>query len=179
MADKTQPNVADMMTMWKATFLEFPLAGAKWGWGMGEEQEIAETAWKGYDAWVRLTSTSIDRLYKNSLFGEIAARSLDRTLRWQRLSRALVNAISAGLLPTVGLPTAAAVQVLHEEIQSLTTHSKAQDAQIRALHTDVRALGTDASVQRKRGRAPAARLGAPLQTLPAKMNTGTLPPTSA
>src|SRR5574341_1019169 len=112
MAEKTQPKVADLMTMWQATFLELPLAGVKWGWGVGQEQEVTETAWKGYDAWVRLASASVDELYKNSLFGETTARALDSVLRWQRLSQAVVSTVATSLWSVVGLPTAATVQAL-------------------------------------------------------------------
>jgi hypothetical protein len=169
MAEKTQRNVADLMTMYTAAFFEFPLAGAKWGWRLGEEQEVVEAAWKGYDAWVRLTSASIDDLYRNPLFGELMTRSLDRDLRWQRLSQALVSAFFAGLWPAVGLPTAAAVQALHEEVQSLTTRLKIQDAQIQALCAELRSLAADLSPQGKR-RAPRTKLDAPLKPIPVKTN---------
>jgi hypothetical protein len=180
-AKQAQHNVADLMTMYKATFFELPMTGTKWAWGVGKEQEATEAAWKGYDAWVRLTSTSIDGLYRNSLFGEIAARSLDGALRWQRLSQALAGAVFGGLWPIVGLPTAAAVQALQEGVQSLTARLTAQDAQIRALRTEVRALAADLPTQRKR-QASSTRLNAPLKALPAKMNgyqTSTFPTPSA
>src|SRR2546426_2606722 len=119
MAEKTQDNVADLMTVWKATFFEVPLSEVRWAWGVGREQEVTEAAWKGYDAWVRLASASIDGMYRNSLFGEMVARSLDGVLRWQRLSQALVGAVFAGLWPALGLPAAATVQALHEDLQPL------------------------------------------------------------
>src|SRR5262245_7892484 len=87
MAEQAQHTVTDVMTMYKAAFFELPVAGAKWGSGIGKEQEVAEAVWKGYDAWVRLTTTSIDELYKNSLFGEIVARSLDGGVRWDSARR--------------------------------------------------------------------------------------------
>lgn len=168
MAEKTQHHVADLMTLYTATFFEFPLAGVKWGWGVGEEQEVAEAAWKGYDAWVRLTSASIDDLYRNPLFGDLMARSLDGVLRWQRLSQALVGPF-AGLWPAVGLPTAAAVQVLHEEVQSLTARLKAQDAQIQALGEELRSPAADLPPQKKR-RAPSTKLDALLKPMQVKTN---------
>ncbi|HEV8712043.1 MAG TPA: hypothetical protein VGX03_04350 [Candidatus Binatia bacterium] len=181
MAEQAQHTVADLMTMYKATFFELPLAGTQWAWGVGKEQEAAEAAWKGYDAWVRLTSTSIDELYRNSLFGEIAARALDSSLRWQRFSNAWAGTFFGGLWPAVGLPTAAAVQALQEGVQSLTVRLKAQDAQIQALRTELRSLAADLPTQRKR-RAPSTRLDASLKALPARMNghqTGTFPTPSA
>ena len=181
MAEQAQHTAADLMTVYKATFFDLPLAGTQWAWGVGKEQEAAEAAWKGYDAWVRLASTSIDDLYRNSLFGDMIARTLDSSLRWQRLSNAWAGAFFGGLWPVVGLPTAAAVQALQEGVQSLTARLKAQEAQIQALRTELRSLTLDLPTQRKR-RAPGARLDAPLKALPAKMNghqTNAFPPTSA
>ena len=169
MAEQARHTAADLMTMYEATFFKLPLAGTKWAWGVGKEQEATEAAWKGYDAWVRLASTSIDGLYKNSLFGEVVARALDRGLRWQRLSNAWAGAFFGGLWPVVGLPTAAAVQALQEGVQSLSTRLAAQDAQLHALHRELRSQTAGVPAQRKR-RAPSARLNGQLKTLPAKMN---------
>jgi len=140
MADKIAQRMEDLLTMYKTTLLDLPLAGAKWGSGMGQEKEVAETVWKGYDAWVRLTNASVDDLYRNPLFGDVLARSLDGWLRWQRLSQALVGAFFAALWPAVGLPTAAAVQALHEDLSSLDAHVKAQDTAVQTLRTGLRAL---------------------------------------
>jgi len=181
MAEQARHAAADLMTMYKATFFELPLAGTKLAWGVGKEQEAAEAAWKGYDAWVRLANTSVDELYRNSLFGEIMARALDRGLRWQRLSNAWAGAFFGGLWPVVGLPTAAAVQSLQEGIQSLTTRLAAQDLQIQALRREVRALTTDMPMPRKR-RASSSRLNTQLKALPAKLNghqTSTFPTPAA
>jgi hypothetical protein len=169
MAEKTQHSTANLMAMWQAACVEFPIAGAKWGWGIGKEQEAAEAAWKGYDAWVQLANAQVDELYQNRLFGDLAARSLDRVLRWQRLSNALADAFFSGLWPVVGLPTAAAVQALTEEIRPLTARLEAQDTQIQALRKELRSLAADLPTQKKR-RAPPAKLDRPLKTVPAKMN---------
>jgi hypothetical protein len=169
MAEQARHTAADLMTMYKAAFFDLPLTGTQWAWGVGKEQEATAAAWKGYDAWVRLASTTIDELYRNSLFGEITARALDRSLRWQRFSNAWAGAFFAGLWPAVGLPAAATVQTLHEEVRSLTTRLKAQDAQIQALRAEVRMLSVDFPAPRKR-RAPGAKLDASLKPLPAKMN---------
>jgi hypothetical protein len=103
--------------------------------GIGNEKEITETAWKGYDAWVRLATATIDNLYRIPLFGEVVARSLDATLRWQRLSNALVGASFAGLWPVIGLPTAAAVQGLRAEVQTL-------HEELRSATTDLRLVAS-------------------------------------
>jgi hypothetical protein len=143
MADKTAPQRGkDLLTMYKAALFDFPLAGATWGLGMGQEKEVVEAMWKGYDAWVRLASASIDDLYRSPLFGDVLARSLDRWLRWQRLSQTAAGTFFAALWPAVGLPTAEAVQALHEELSSLDIRLKAQDATAQTLRGDFRALQT-------------------------------------
>jgi hypothetical protein len=35
MAETTQHRATNLLTMWEAAFFEFPIAGAKWGWGGG------------------------------------------------------------------------------------------------------------------------------------------------
>jgi hypothetical protein len=120
MADKqfTQ-TMEDLATVYKAFFLDLPLAGAKWGLGIGEEKETTEAAWKAYDASVRLATTTIDSLYRTPLFGEVAARSLNVFLRGQRLNNALAGAFFTALWQAVGLPTAAETQALRAEVQAL------------------------------------------------------------
>lgn len=142
MADKTAQRMEDLLTLYKTTLLDLPLAGAKQGLGMGQEKDVVEAAWKGYDAWVRLANASMDDLYRNPLFGDLLARSLDGWLRWQRLSQAMAGAFFAALWPAVGLPTAAALQALHEDLQSLDTHVKTQDMAVRTLRAELRALET-------------------------------------
>lgn len=142
MADKTAQRMGDLLTLYKTTLLDLPLAGTKRGLGMGQEKDVVEAAWKGYDAWVRLANASMDDLYRNPLFGDLLARSLDGWLRWQRLSQAMAGAFFAALWPAVGLPTAAALQALHEDLQSLDTHVKTQDAAVRTLRAELQALAT-------------------------------------
>lgn len=180
MTEKTQHRVANLTSLWKAAFLELPFAGTKWGWGVGKEQEVTEAAWKGYDAWVRLANTQVDDLYRDPLVGELAVRFLDTSLRWQRFGTAVADAFFAGLWPTVGLPTAAAMQELTEESRSLTARLKAQDAHIQALHKELISLSADQPVRRKR-RASGRGLNASLKAASAKMNghqAGTFPTTS-
>jgi hypothetical protein len=169
MTDNTQHRVANLMTLWEAAFLKLPLAGAKWGWGVGKEQEVVEAAWKGYDAWVRLANTQVDDLYQAPLVGELTVRFLDMSLRWQRFGTALADAFFAGLWPAVGLPTSAAMQALTEESRSLTARLKAQDAHIQILHKELRSLAADSPIQRKR-RASRVGLDASLKAVPEKMN---------
>lgn len=120
MADqKTTQSMDDVVTVTKTLLFDLPLARMRQRLGLGEEKETAATAWKGYDAGVRLVSSATDSLYRSSLFGNAIARSVDATLRWQRLSHAVTGAVFTGLWQAVGLPTAAETQALRSELQAL------------------------------------------------------------
>jgi hypothetical protein len=143
MAERTPRNAEDLFSVYQAMYQAMfaaPFAGARWGLGIGKEQEVAEVGWRGYDVWVRMASASIDELYRNPLFGDLVAHSLDELLRWQRLSMALAGVAFAGLWPAVGLPTAAAVQGLSEQLRSIDIHLKAQEAQLQSLREELRSL---------------------------------------
>jgi hypothetical protein len=168
MAEGILRNAEDFFSVYQAMFAA-PFAGARCGWGIGKEQEVAEVVWKSYDAWVRMASASIDELHRNPLFADLVARSLDDVLRWQRLSAALVGAAFAGLWPAIGLPPAAAVQGLCEQLRSVESHLKVQEAQLQTLCEELRSLAPGLRVSRKK-REPIARLEAPLKAAPANIN---------
>jgi hypothetical protein len=115
----------DLATVYRSLFVDLPLASARWGLGMGEEKEVAEAAWAGYDAAVRLSTTAVDNLYRTPVFGDFTSRSLDGLLRWQRFGNAFAGVLFAGLWQTVGLPTAAETHALREEIQALREEVRA------------------------------------------------------
>src|SRR5215475_5581485 len=120
MMDKQLTQVMeDLTTVSKTLFIDLPLAGTKWGLKIGEEKEATETAWKAYDAGVRLATTAIDNLYRMPLFGEMTARSLDLFLQSQRLSNAIAGTFFTGLWQTIGLSTTAETQALRAEVQAL------------------------------------------------------------
>ncbi len=123
---KGMQGMEELATVYKSLFIDFPLAGARWGLGMGEEKEVAEAAWAGYDAAVRLSSTAVDSLYRTPVFGDFTSRSLDGLLRWQRFGNAFAGALFAGLWQTVRLPTAAETQALREDIRALREEVRAQ-----------------------------------------------------
>jgi hypothetical protein len=109
----------DLTTAYTTLFIDLPLSGLKRSLGLAEEKETTETAWKAYDASVRLATSAIDRLYRTPLFGEATARSLDLFLQSRRLGNALSGAVFTNLWNTVGLPTAAETQALRAEVQAL------------------------------------------------------------
>jgi len=127
MADqKTIKQMDDVMTVTKTLLFDLPLAHMRQRLGLGEEKETAETAWKGYDAGVRVVNAATDSLYRNPLFGNVAARSADMMLRWQRISSAVGGAVFAGLWQAVGLPTVAETQALRSEIRALREELRGQ-----------------------------------------------------
>lgn len=148
MAEKKSQNMDDLLAVYKTLFVDLPLAGARWGLGMGKEKDLTETAWKGYDAWVRLASASIDGLYRNPLVGDSLARSLEGFLRWQRLSSTLAGAFFAGVWQAVGLPQAAEVQALRAEVQALHEKLRSPSAGLPA-HSQEReaAVGVQARLE--------------------------------
>ena len=97
----------DLTTAYTALFIDLPLSGVKQSLGLAEEKETIETAWKAYDASVRLATAAIDNLYRTPLFGDVTARSLELFLQGRRLSSAFSGTVFTGLWNTVGLPTAA------------------------------------------------------------------------
>lgn len=138
MATTTQNGMADVMTMWTSTFLDVPLANAQWSWGMGQARDVQSAVWKGYDAWVRVANAAIDTTYKNPLFGDWVADALDRSLRWQHWGQTITSAVAASVVPALGLPTAAMLDSLQEEVHTLSDHLTAQAAQLRAARSEVR-----------------------------------------
>ena len=118
---KLTQTLEDVVTVYKTLFFDLPVAGAKWGIGLDTEKATTETAWKAYDASVRLATTAIDNLYRSSLFSEAVGRTLTRALRWQRIGNAVSGTVLTGLWRTLGVPTAAEVQGLSDHMQALET----------------------------------------------------------
>lgn len=116
---QTTPQTADLLTVYTTLVRDLPLAAVKRGLGVGDEKGMMETAWKGYDAGVRLATTTVDSLYQSPLFGTLMGRSLNRMLRWQRLGNAVSGAFFTSFWQAVGLPTVAETQALRAEVQAL------------------------------------------------------------
>ena len=112
-------NAEDLKTLFKTIFIELPTAAAKKGLGVAKENQLEQTAWKGYDAGVRLIGAATGRLYSSPLFGDLVERSLGGVLRVQRVSNSVSGALFTALWVTVGLPTAAEIQSLRAELGGL------------------------------------------------------------
>jgi hypothetical protein len=140
MAEKQMTQTTeDLTTIYKTLFFDLPLAGVKWGMGIGAEKETTETAWKAYDASVRLAASAIDNLYRSPLFSQVASRTLTDALRWQRVGNAVSGTVLTGLWRTLGVPTAAEVQGLSDQVRVLETRL-AQKKDVQAVLEQLRTL---------------------------------------
>jgi len=118
MAERAQ-SAKDLLTLYKALFIELPVAGTKASLGVSKDNEVEETAWKAYEAWVRLVNRSTDALYQNHFFGDALGRSLHGLLRMQQLTNAVSGAVFAALRSVTGLPGASEVQAVRTELHDL------------------------------------------------------------
>lgn len=120
MNDEKAQSVKDLLTLYKAIFLELPVAGSKLGLGIARDNnELEQAAWKTYDTWVRLATYSTNRLFTNPFLGASLGRSLPGFLQLQWLTNSIAGAFFAGLLSAVGLPTSSEVKAVRNELQGL------------------------------------------------------------
>jgi hypothetical protein len=82
-------------------------------------QELQQAGWKAYDAWVHLMSESTNSLYDSPEIGASVGRSMEASLKWQRMGSAIAGAFFAALWPAVGLPTAVELTELRAEVGAL------------------------------------------------------------
>ncbi|MBI3245030.1 MAG: hypothetical protein HYZ50_00810 [Deltaproteobacteria bacterium] len=132
----------DLMTAYSSFFFALPLAGLKWGLGIGEEKEATEAAWNGYDASVRLASASVDALYRNPLFSDLFGRTLNTVLRWQHIGNTVGGAVSTAAWKALGAPSAVEVQALSDQLRALEARLEqvAQKKDIQAILDHGRAV---------------------------------------
>ena len=120
MVNKTIPqNSPDLFTLSQTLAFDLPLTLVRWGSGMGSEAEATTTAWKAYDAGIRLATEAVDTLYRSPLFSESISAAFNQFLRWQSLGNAATNLFFSSLLRNVGLPTASEVEALTHQIVAL------------------------------------------------------------
>ena len=118
MAERAQSS-KDLLTLYKALLIELPVAGTKTSLGVAKDNEVEETAWKAYEAWIRLVNRSTDALYQNPFFGDALGRTLPGLLRMQRLAGSVSGAVFAALRSAAGLPGASEVQAVRTELHDL------------------------------------------------------------
>ena len=117
-AVETSPVASALVKLAEAA-LELPVTAAKRLVSQADERQMYEAGWKAYDALVDVANEATKTLYTNPRFGEVAGRSLDTFVRWQRFSNAVAGAFFSSLWPSVGLPTANEVEAVREDIRSL------------------------------------------------------------
>ena len=112
-------TMEDLFTAYKTFTVDLPLAGTRWAFGIGQEKDVTTTAWKGYDASIRLATAAVDSLYRTPLFGTTVSSVANQMLRWQQLGTSATKLISTNLPQGVGTPTTAEVQTLTERVTIL------------------------------------------------------------
>src|SRR5260370_7351155 len=83
------------------------------------EEDLQKARWRAYDAWVQLLNESANGLYNSPEVGSSVGRSMEASLKWQRLGSAMTGAFFAALWPTVGLPSAAELTELRAAVGAL------------------------------------------------------------
>ncbi len=83
------------------------------------KKDVQQAGWKAYDAWVQLLNESANGLYNSPEVGSAVGRSMESSLKWQRLGSAMTGAFFAALWPAVGLPSAAELTELRAEVGAL------------------------------------------------------------
>jgi hypothetical protein len=86
---------------------------------LGGGQELQEAGWKAYDAWVQLLNEFANGFYASPEVGDSMGRSMEASLKWQRLGSAITGAFFAALWPALGLPSAAELTELRAEVGAL------------------------------------------------------------
>ena len=120
MSDQTlTKTMEDLLTAYKTFTVDLPLAGTRWAFGIGQEKDVTTTAWKGYDASIRLATAAVDSLYRTPLFGTAVSNVASQMLRWQQLGNSATNLLSTTLRQGVAIPTATQVQALTERVTRL------------------------------------------------------------
>jgi len=116
-------TMEDLLTAYKTFTVDLPLAGTRWALGIGQEKDVTTTAWKGYDAGIRLATAAVDSLYRTPLFGTTVSNVASQMLRWQQLGNSATNLLSTTLRQGVAIPTTAEVQALTERVTRLEAKS--------------------------------------------------------
>jgi hypothetical protein len=143
MAKEAALGMNDMLfTAVRTLLVDLPVVAVKRGLGIADKRAVAVTAWKGYDASIRLGTVSIERLYGNGLFGAVLGRSVHGLVRLQRLNNAVTGAFFTALWRAADLPTASEVNALREELRALAAGVRAQGQNIGAQPARSRVRGT-------------------------------------
>ncbi len=103
----------------EAAFIDVPFAALKRMVARGDEREIYAVGWKAYDALINFANDATNRLYTNERYGRWSGRAIELALRWYRFNSAVQGAFFAALWPSIGLPTAAEIEAVREDLRAL------------------------------------------------------------
>jgi hypothetical protein len=100
----------DLLQVYKALTFDVPLASARWAFGSANDKESTLALWKGYDAGVRLATSSIDSLYRSQSLSEIVGNTVNQMLRIQQFTNAASKLFLTGMWQPLALPIAREAQ---------------------------------------------------------------------
>jgi hypothetical protein len=113
----------EQLSKFSEAMIEMPFVAARNIFAQDRERhgewELQQAGWKAYDAWVQLLNESANGLYASPEVGDSVGRSMEASLKWQRLGSAMTGAFFAALWPAVGLPSAAELTELRAEVGAL------------------------------------------------------------
>lgn len=109
----------DIPTLYKALGAEVQDLLRKATAAGGERGEVEAAAWRAYDAWVRATHASIEKVVAMPALGDAAAMVLNTFLRAAQVGNSVVGSLFAPVWPLVGLTPLTETQALFDRIESL------------------------------------------------------------
>jgi hypothetical protein len=109
----------DIPTLYKALGAEVQELLRKATAAGGERSEVEAAAWKAYDAWVRATHASIEKVVAMPALCDAAAMVLNTFLRAAQVGNSVVGSLFAPVWPLVGLTPLTETQALFDRIESL------------------------------------------------------------
>ncbi len=111
----------DLLQVYKTLTFDLPLVSMRWAFGSANDKESTIAVWKGYDAGVRLATSTIDSLYRSQSLSEIVGNTVNQMLRVQQLSNAASSFFATSLWRPLALPATSDAQTLAAPVQALDT----------------------------------------------------------
>jgi hypothetical protein len=108
----TSSLIDDVLLSTKAWTVDVPLTTTQWAVGIGTEEVATSTAWRGYDATIRLLTGVVDAWYRTPSSALVFSWSMNAALGWQQLHKAATSMLFTGLRHGNGIPTAGSLQEL-------------------------------------------------------------------
>jgi hypothetical protein len=112
----------DLIQVYKTLTFDVPLASMRWALGSANDKESTIAVWKGYDAGVRLATSTIDSLYRSQSLSEIVGNTVNQMLRLQQLSNAARSFFTASVWRPLAPSATPPVQSLTAPVQAMDAH---------------------------------------------------------